>query len=96
MAVSMREVDPVFQGAGQKEYPSVSSLLLVIISVLIPLCCLIPRISFALVPPITFLLLFQNNCCCCPSYIQYKIVRTLIGQTSIIFHELSPWEIFVI
>jgi len=26
MAVSMREVDPVFQGAGQKEYPSVSSL----------------------------------------------------------------------
>jgi hypothetical protein len=35
MAVSMRDVDPVFQGAGQKEYPSLASLLL---------CLLIPLV----------------------------------------------------
>jgi len=26
MAVSMRDIDPVFQGAGQKEYPSLASI----------------------------------------------------------------------
>jgi hypothetical protein len=49
MAVSMREVDSVFQGVGQKEYPSVSILLLVTLSTLIPLCCFIARISCAII-----------------------------------------------
>jgi len=44
MAVSMKEVDPIFQAAGQKEYPSVSILLLDTLSTLIPLCCFIARI----------------------------------------------------
>ena len=49
MAVSMKEVDPVFQAAGQKEYPSVSIFLLVTLSMLIPFCCFIARISCAII-----------------------------------------------
>ena len=64
MAVSMREVDPVFQGAGQKEYPSVSSLLLVTISILIPACRFVPRMSRAIIFLITVILLFRISPCC--------------------------------
>ena len=49
MAVSMREVDSVFQGVGQKKYPSVSIFLLVTLSMLIPFCCFIARISCAII-----------------------------------------------
>jgi len=64
MAVSMREVDPVFQGAGQKEYPSVSSLLLVTISILIPARRFIPRMSCAIIFLSKVLLFFRISPCC--------------------------------
>lgn len=68
MAVSMREVDPVFQGAGQKEYPSVSSLLLVTISILIPASRFVPRMACAIIFLISVVLLFQISSPCCHGF----------------------------